>query len=289
MKNNYFNSWEFSNAVSIAKNDPIEALARYEEYSKKYPKDYTAYPYYASTLITLGKFKEAEKLLNYSMNLAYEDTKFCEDAKKIKFFNHSILYVKFRLLIYLGKYDDVLKIYEDNHDETKDMDLNSIDFFCRIRAGKTKGERNNFNTYLFKQVVEYREEDFLEHIKKHLDEYNIDVEEPNLNVFVANFPIYDVINEIKKYIPSKRRICSGFYEDTYVFKYDGCGRDNNKLSDYFKVICFHDTSNFITIIPVFDCQNLPYTDLNYMVKEDINVKVKRKSQIDKFRDRYNKK
>ena len=38
--------------------------------------------------------------------------------------------------------------------------------------------------------------------------------------------------------------------------------------------------------PADDCENLPYTDLNYLNEEITNPKVKRLSQIDKFNQRY---
>ena len=58
-----------------------------------------------------------------------------------------------------------------------------------------------------------------------------------------------------------------------------------KITDYFKVICFHNTSNFITMLPVAEGEFLPHVDLNYMLSES-NHKVKIKSQIDKFNQRY---
>ena len=106
-------------------------------------------------------------------------------------------------------------------------------------------------------------------------------------MFVSGFEIDRVLEEIKKYIPSDKRIYSGFYQDTYVFKYDFSGKDNNKATDYFKVICFHNTSDIITICPSLYCENLPYVDLNYMEKE--KPKQKTLSQIDKFNQRYRRK
>ena len=106
-------------------------------------------------------------------------------------------------------------------------------------------------------------------------------------MFVSKFPINKVLEEIKKYIPSDKRIYNGFYQDTYIFKYDYCGKDDNKAADYFKVICFHNTSDFITMCPSTNCQYLPCIDLNYMAKE--KPKQKQLSQIEKFNKRYRNK
>ena len=93
---------------------------------------------------------------------------------------------------------------------------------------------------------------------------------------------------MKKYIPSDKKLYWGFYDNIYYFKYDGCGRDNTKLVNYIKVVCLDDTNNIITICPVVGSDNMPHIDLNYIKKEE-PVKVKVKSQIDKFNQRYNRK
>ena len=68
--------------------------------------------------------------------------------------------------------------------------------------------------------------------------YNTDLEKPNKLLFSSDFPIDKVVEEVKKYIPSNKRLCEGVFEDHYIFKYDMCGRVNQKPEDYFKVICF---------------------------------------------------
>ena len=137
--------------------------------------------------------------------------------------------------------------------------------------------------------MEYREEDFREHIKKHLADDAINMEDASHAIFVPEFPIDEVIEEIKKYIPSDNCIYPGGIEDAYTFKYDKCGRDNYYMTDYFKAFCFHGTGDFITISPsVVKDINFPCIDLNYLRKND-DLKVKRKSQIEKFNQRYNKK
>ena len=63
MNKNHFNVWEFKQALELGETDPISARVLYEEYFKKYPKDYSGYPYYCSNLITLGELELAEKIL----------------------------------------------------------------------------------------------------------------------------------------------------------------------------------------------------------------------------------
>ena len=70
----------------------------------------------------------------------------------------------------------------------------------------------------------------------------------------------------------------------YCFKYEACGRDNNKVVNHFKVVCFHNTSDMITICPVADAENLPQIDLSYMIK--YNPKIHKPSALDRFNRKY---
>ena len=144
-------------------------------------------------------------------------------------------------------------------------------------------ERDSYS-YVFRQILDYQESDFFEHNQKHMVEQ---IFEDNVSVFVPNFPIHEVIQEVKKYIPSEKRMCSQYFQDDYYFKYDACGTNSdNKTVNHFMVICIHNTQDIITIYPIVEQENLPCVDLNYMVKSP-EVKIKRRSQIDKFNQRYN--
>ena len=73
-------------------------------------------------------------------------------------------------------------------------------------------------------------------------------------------------------------------EDDYIFQYDNCGRDKNRVVDRFKVICFHDTDEIITMCPVFGYDGYPSVDLNYLRNE----KTKKRNMIDRFNSRYSR-
>ena len=102
-------------------------------------------------------------------------------------------------------------------------------------------------------------------------------------IFNEDFPVSKVLEELKKYIPSKKSIFS-MYADKYTFKYDFCGRVNNKVSDFFRVVTFHNENKLLTMYPVSYGSELDYIDLNYL-KEEKNS-IKRLSRIDKFNQRY---
>ena len=286
MEIKYFNKWEFQQALNLAETNPLEAKFKYEQYIKKYPKDYASYSYYAHVLITLGNFEQADKVLDYVENISIRDKFYINQLNKAKLLKNNILINKLRLLSYQEKYDELYRLYLEHSKEIKNMDINSIIFYCKKKIGKIDIEKRDENSYLFRQIVDYKESDFLQHINKHLADYNENTDKPNSSVFVSNFPIDEIIKEIKKHMTFEKRLYPGFYQNIYIFKYNECGRVYNKLTDYFKVICFHDTKDIITMCPAANCQDLPYIDLNYLIHDTTNTKVRRKSQIEKFYQKY---
>lgn len=286
MNKNHFNVWEFKQVLNLAETDPISARVLYEEYLRKYPEDYSAYPYYCSNLITLGELELAEKVLKYVEKEYMKNDSF-NKKYRIEKFEYNLFFARVKLLSYQEKYEELYKLCVKNISRVVDKSLNSVWFYSKKRTGRLNNEKRDVNSYLFKQIVRYEEKDFLNHIKKHLSEYNENLEIPSATIFEENFPINEVVEEIKKYIPSDKRLFLGFYDDIYYFKYDGCGRVDKRLVNYFKVVCLHNSTDFITMCPVNGNDNLPHIDLNYMIKED-STKVKRMSQIDKFNQRYKK-
>ena len=72
----YFDEWEFNQALSFIATNPLVAKLKFQRYLKKYPKDYSAYIYYTVPLITLGEFKEAEKILETLIILIDNDNSY---------------------------------------------------------------------------------------------------------------------------------------------------------------------------------------------------------------------
>lgn len=285
MKNKYFDEWEFNQALSFIATNPLVAKLKFQRYLKRYPKDYSAYIYYTVPLITLGEFKKAEKILETLIILIESDKEYeykvnKTSQKKIKL---NIISSKLRLLSYQEKYKELYQYYLLHINEIQDLDLdiNPLIFYCRKKLGLLDATPREQQAYIFRQIIHYKEEDFLKHIKRHLPN---NFKEDNHGIFNTNFPIEEVLTEIKKHLLLVQRLYPYLYVDEYIFKYDSCGKDNNKTVDYFKVLCFHNTNNIITIYPSDDCEELPYIDLNYLVKDD--VKTKGLSRIDKFNKRY---
>lgn len=273
----YFDNWEFQQALSFLDTDPFEAKIKFEKYLQKYPKDYCTYAYYASVLITIGQYDEAEKILEYVKKLYTNDENFSKETDKIKHLENDLICNKIRILSYKEKFNDVYDFLLSNSKKLDQNDINHVNFYCRGKLGMLKDNKRTPNSYLFRQITEYQENDFLEHIKKHMTDYSSE----NKNIFISDFPIKEVITEIKKYIPSSKKLSPGYIENVYIFKYNACGRDNNQLVDYFKVVVFNNTQNFITMFPASKCENLPFIDLNYLIKSN-----KKESRTEKFYNKY---
>ena len=285
--NKYFDVFEFRQIMNLMDVDPYTSLVLYEQYLNKYPNDYSASLLYCSNLIILGKLEEAEKVYNY-FEKKYRSDNSIKDMEKSKKIKESQIFTKIKLLSYQCKYEELYQFCVENINIIMEDYLNDAFFYSKKMTGRLDLEKRDENSYLFSQIVNYDESDFLKHINKHMK-----IEEGTLNkecptIFHSDFPIEKVIQEIKKYIPSDKKLFLGLYDNVYYFKYDACGRVNNKIVDYIKVVCFNNTKDFITMCPVVGSKNLPFVDLNYLFNEEL-PKIKRMSQIDKFNKKFNKK
>ena len=283
----YFDTVRFQKIFYLTKNNPNLAKKEFEEYLKEYPKDYKAHAYYISLLIYIRELEQAEERIEISKEQVYNDKKLSNCPEKIKYFKNNIIFNTLKLLSYQEKYQELYNLYQKNYLIIKeDIDIdNALIVFTEEQLGISERKREDYTSYLYKQIIDYKEEDFLEHIKKHQSEHTQMDEQKSL--FVPEFPLEEVLIEAKKHIPSTNCLYSGLFEDLYIFKYDEAGRENYQMTDYFKIYTFHNSPNLITMTPSHNCENLPSIDLNYL-KKDKTPKVKRLSQIEKFNKRYQK-
>jgi hypothetical protein len=236
-------------------------------------------------LVVTGRIDEAKKMLEYVRKEYPLDSSFSSSIKRVRGIEKRLFLAEVRIMCYLEQFEKLDAYLKANYEMVKDLDFNSISFLCNAKLGKVKNVNSSRYSYLFSQIANYSEESFLKHVKKHLADFNKDLDEPNKNIFVPDFPFTKVLEEIKKYIPSEKSLSFGYIEDTYVFKYECCGREDNRMVDYFKVVCLHNSKKIITMCPSSVCENLPYVDLSYMIEKD-KKEVKRESQIEKFNRRF---
>ena len=305
----YFNLIEFKRIIHTYNKDVLATERMFRDYFESYPMDYSAYPYFVNLLITLGKFDEAEEVLNDVEKRALQNSRYYSNEKKFINFRYRIIKCHLKLLVFQKRYQDALnycanissdpvfKIFGDN--------IKTIVMYCRGQLGFLRKDFRATSGYLYSQIIEYREEDFLEHVRKHLMLSDEEIQEQDLEVkmfldddlslkeekeectslFVPDFPIREVIEEIKRIIPCGIKLNHGFFDNTYCFRYDGCGRLKNKLVNYFKIVAFDGTAHFITMFPCEEGEFLPHFDLNHLRPRE-EVKVKKISRIERFNRRY---
>lgn len=282
----FYDVEEFREIISAYKTDPFRTRIKLEQYLNKYPKDNGGYIYYINCLITVGEFNKALNLLNKIEEKFKDNTIYSDNIAKRRTQMTSIVYAKLRVLLYLERYKEAYELYLNTKDIIDTLEIKPL-FYCKKKLGllnEEELEERPYNIYYNRQVIDYQESDFINHVKKHFSDYKYNDEEDPTE-FSPSFPLEKVIEEVKKYIPSDKRLFPGFSDNLYIFRYDNCGIFDKGVIHYFKVITFHNSKDIITMYPSIKCDNLPYVDLNYMKVED-NPKVKRLSQIDKFNKKF---
>ena len=281
-----FNESEFSYAMKLFESDPFTCRERMEEYLEKYHFDYYARAYYVILLAYICEFdlakEEYDRIIDDVKNnnvIHYLGNK----PKSLSAFKYNMVIGKLKILGGYEKYKELYDFLFKNFSYLTIDEQNFLSYYCEFKLGILDPLKNHSKSYRFNQIINYSEDRFLEHIDSHLEN-----DDNNSAIFKNDFPLDDIIQEVKKNIPSNKRLFRGYLDDTYCFKYDNCGSVNNKQTNYFKVVCYHNTCNFITMHPATNCEHLPCVDLNYMKELNDNVKVKKISQVDKFYKRYNR-
>ena len=283
----YYNKLEFERICKLSRINPNAAVEQFKKYIEEYPEDYTAIPYYIFQLISTCEFVEADEKIKelekeFKKGFIYKD-----DPKRSTLLAHDIKLCKLKLYLNAGLKKKAVEYYKQNCDEFSCLGK-EIEFYIKKLNGELDLERRSPNSYEFRQIVSYDEKDFLDNLESFLSDYCDDEDKLKTKHFSPDFPVDDVLEEVKKKMDIENRICNGYIDNMFIFKYNHCGRDGSKPVDYFKVRTFCYSNDIIAMYPANGCDYLPYIDLNYLKeKEEPKSLVKRPSQIDKFRQRYN--
>lgn len=289
MAKDYFNRKAMLKIIDMQAYDPYSAKKMYEEYLIEFPNDYNTYILYANVLTTIGLLDDAEKVLNDVKDAILRDKVFMRKYKdRLEKIDLDMLLATAKLLCYQNKYEELRVLCRKYNAQMKEVGLNSLVFFCMKKCGVLTDDPSKHQlSYSFSQIVSYNHEKFLEHIKPHFALYSDEVTLTD-SYFLYDFPLQKVIEEVKKNIPSDKKLYVGTHDNIYYFKYDDCGKCGAKSRNYFKVVCLHNSTDIITMYPCDEGEKLPYVDLNYIKGKQEEKPVKRKSQTEKFRARYQK-
>lgn len=284
----FFNTYEFDRLIKMIDYDIHGAREGFEDYLLKYPNDLNAYAQYASLLISTGNLDRVEEILTRIEYKMETDSIYKQDPVKYDILRKNVIYNRARLYVFINKEWEALKIMLQNKEVFPNVGKSRI-FYLRSRTNNhIDRNRREPNSYIFRQIVEYREDDMIDHIKKHEADFNENDREISTSFFAPEVPIEKLIEEVKRNFRPENAINKGFAGQTYTFKYDECGRDDNRITDYFEVVVFPGTSNIITMYPSYTPNNRYFVDLNYVKekKDEGSFGIKRLSQIEKFNKRY---
>ena len=264
--------------------DPFMAAKKSEAFVKRAPLDYIARANYIILLTKICAFDQAKA--EYDKLEARIQRNNYTNSRKRRILRVKMVVAKTKILSAFGEYQELYDLFNANRGIFSEEDCSFFDYYCSIRLGLFEGKATRSSAYRFEQIKSYSEEAFREHLKRHLQDEEIFEKFKTISAFAKGFPIDQVIAEVKKYIPSDNRIYPGYYYDTYFFKYSSCGYSRNgNLTDFFRVDCFHDTTDIITMYPAEDCEKMPFVDLNYLNPQKT---LRHSSQVDKFYQRYGK-
>ena len=293
-KNAYFDKFESKKIFEYYNKDPYYMVSRLENYIEEYPNDYSMLFDYVSVLIRVNSLEKANSFFKQVEQRYLSDKELDKFPSKKESIYKKYISVKLRLLFYQGKYEKWLNKYDKKMEYIEEKELIMCSLYVRKKLGRLNQNKIPDDRYLYGQIIDYSYEDFKEHIKHHMaDErlliYENSSEEEIMknSFFNSEFPMDEIIEHLKEIIPDKiekDKRMNSYYENEYIFKYDCNGRSFNRITDYFKVVTFDNTNEFITMYPILYGDNLPYTDLNYMNKE--KPVVKKISMIDKFNKKY---
>ncbi len=283
MKNKYFNYLRYKKAENLIETNPFVAKDAFEDYIERYPEDYNALFMYSYVLLILKDLEGAKKVVEEAKALYTCDTHFFRTNEKKEWADFNYKMSNLRILAREKKYQELKDYYDEIKYTHSFHQMELIEDICRIKLGEDIDISKK--PYYLKQLRSYSEDSFYYHILRHTADYNAKLTRPKTSFFSPDFDLEKVIEEIKRIIPNKKGLAYGFFEDTYVFKYDGCGRYNNKVQDYFKLICLSDNSSFITMYPSINLDKMPNIDLNYINNKEDKIIITI-SQIDKFNKKY---
>ena len=285
-KRKYFNSYEYDRICKLTHTDIIGAKEAFEDYLIRYKEDLSAYSKYANILLSLGELDKAESILDLIDYKMYKAQHYKEDDEKTKGFRTYLIHLRAKLYVYQNKIEEALELMHTKKEAFKDT-KSFIYFYLRSLIEDVDKTNRDKNAYMYRQIIEYKEEDFIDHIKKHEADFNENDKEISPVYFAPDFPLETAIEEVKKNLKRENAINSGFVSNIYTFKYDACGRESDKIADYFHAVTLRDTKNLISMYPQLVVDTRNYVDLNYLKDKEETPKVKRISQIDKFNRRYN--
>lgn len=262
----FYNNYKREKAASYQNTNIYKCIEELEKYLSEYPYDYNTYPYYIHQLITVHDFTKAEEIINLIEYAFFCDSHY-NDPKKRGIFTLGLLKAKIKLLMYEERYSECYKLMKENMKNFKKYSINFITPYlaCKKELGhKIYNTKNGNDSHTLSLLIDYDENLFFWKMREHLDDSDMDLEDKSEARFNKSFPFEKVYRLLKTNPNYKNRLYVGYFEDTNYYRYDNCGIVDGEISNYFKAVSFHGTTNFITMYPVHSIEDMNAVSLNHI-------------------------
>lgn len=148
------------------------------------------------------------------------------------------------------------------------------------------------HNYLFNQVIEYNEEEAINHSKKHED---FNPENTKSKYKLYEIKVEKLFKTLKEKFDLNRINIGSHFADIYIFKIARIGISREETyTDYLKVCVIPNTNKIISLYPIDVTEIVTYKEIIEIDREELletdnKVKTRRISQIEKFNNRYSTK
>lgn len=280
-KRKYYDIDRFKKLIRYKCNGSYDILLKkFEEYLEDYPYDLFTINEYLNLCI---KLNQLEKVKPYLENITF--------TKKTKEIDFSFLQIlKLNYYSRMHMFEECYTLFRKIKDDPKIKLCNGnakyisdLDFYLRFKLGLLKTYEYKTNRYLFQQIINYDIERAANHIQKHIKS----VENAD-GIIINSTHLADFLEQIQKELPNENHFNTLYFSNEYCFKSSNLSYTSGDYINLSEVITLDDTNQITTMYPSKNTDNIPITDITSPLLEK-DSKVKRKSQIEKFNERYMKK
>lgn len=223
-----------------------------EEYIKSYPNDIYIYLVYINVLLKLGRTEKAREL--------YNQVKLAKKEHKNNINTH--FYATVKLLLQEEKYQECLDFLNDHKNLfTVKEDSNYVRTFCKSMLGKPIIDIG-YDGYIYNQIINYREEDAIEHIREHANKDNKDAK----GFFSPDIDIEECFHIIRSRIPHSLKLYVGVMYYDSIFKIEDCGTYDGEKTDLVVATGIVNTDKILTIYPNRNINKQAFIDITHDLK-----------------------
>ena len=254
---------------------------RYIEFIKGSTKYLQKYPHESNLRFMRAKAYRALK--QYS--LAIYDLKYLliNDSQ-----NKYALVELFFLHYYLNNYKEALKLLPLLYEKQwiNPMSLSIAEQVMKKQLGiEIKLKKNSNIDYIRSQIFNYSDSLALLHCEGHFSNNQY---KESFSCFKDNINLKYLFNTVRKSIVNENKTDTNEVLETHYFAINNVGYYCDDICNFLKVVVVPNTDNIITMYPVnkVSFAEPQLLDVDYEKLFNTNEKVKQKSRIDKFNERY---